>query len=59
MSVFGAGAAGAAVWCLAGWWLSSRGSLAAAVERQVRWVVPWVFIAPGAIVVAAAAGRRL
>ncbi|MEV5875381.1 cadmium resistance transporter [Streptomyces sp. NPDC052101] len=52
-------AAGVAVWCLAGAWLSSRASAAAAVERQVRWVVPCVFIAAGAVVMATTAGRLL
>ncbi|EST36624.1 cadmium resistance transporter [Streptomyces roseochromogenus] len=56
MTVF---AAGVAVWCLAGAWLSSREIWAAVVERHVRWVVPCVFIVAGAAVMAAAAGQLL
>jgi len=41
-----------AVWCLAGSWLASHRGIIAVVERYGHWIVPAVFMAIGAIIVA-------
>lgn len=45
-------AAGVALWCLAGSWLGSHRKVIEVVERYGRWLVPLVFMAIGAIIVA-------
>lgn len=45
-------AVGVALWCLAASWLGSHRSVVAAVGRYGHWVVPVVFVAIGALIVA-------
>ncbi|WP_067812521.1 cadmium resistance transporter [Actinomadura kijaniata] len=45
-------AAGVAVWCLAASWLGSHRWVVGLVERYGRWLVPGVFMAIGALIVA-------
>jgi cadmium resistance protein CadD (predicted permease) len=46
-----------AVWCLAGSWTGSHPRVVAAVRRGGRWLVPGVFTAVGAVILAGAALR--
>lgn len=41
---------GVAVWCLAGWWLSTRGEVVAVIERWGHWIVPAVFVVLGVVI---------
>jgi cadmium resistance protein CadD (predicted permease) len=40
-------AAGVAVWCTAGWWLSGHKGVTTAVQRYGHWILPAVFILIG------------
>lgn len=45
-------AAGVALWCLAGSWLSSHKKVIDLIERYGHWIVPAVFMAIGVIIIA-------
>jgi cadmium resistance protein CadD (predicted permease) len=49
-------AVGIAVWCLAGSWLGAHRKVIAVVERYGHWIVPIVFMAIGAVIVAGIGG---
>ncbi|NUW30560.1 cadmium resistance transporter [Nonomuraea sp. SMC257] len=44
-------AAGVALWCLAGSWLGSHHKVIEVVERYGHWIVPFVFMTIGALIV--------
>ncbi|MCW2940894.1 MAG: cadmium transporter [Actinomycetia bacterium] len=44
-------AAGVALWCLAGYWLSSHKKVINIIERYGHWIVPAVFMTIGVIIV--------
>ncbi|GAA3176927.1 cadmium resistance transporter [Nonomuraea roseoviolacea] len=44
-------AAGVALWCLAGSWLGSHRRVIEVVERYGHWIVPFVFMTVGALIV--------